>query len=82
MSRCAPKAARRGKYIGAWRRMRNIVCISRTLAQALGQITLALQTVEIHRTLYIREKGRDEDKIGRDKRNGGKVNETEMNWER
>ena len=82
MSCCTPKAVQHGKYIGAWRHMRNIVCISQTIAQALGQITLALQTVEIHRTLYIREKGRDEDKIGRDKRNGGKVNETETNWER
>ena len=53
--------------------MRNTVCISRTIAQALGQMTSALQTVETHRTLYIRGKGRDEDKIGRDKRNGGKV---------
>ena len=67
MSRCAPKAAQRGKYIGAWRRVRNTVCISRTIAQALGQITLALQTVETHRTLYIRGKGRDEDKIERNK---------------
>ena len=82
MSHCTPKAARRGKYIGAWRRVRNTVCISRTIAQALGQMTSALQTVETHRTLYIRGKGRDEDKIGRDKRNGGKVNEMEMNWER
>ena len=77
-----PKAVWRGKYIGAWRHVRNTVCISRTIAQVLGQMTSALQTVETHRTLYIREKGRDEDKIGRDKRNGGKVNETETNWER
>ena len=82
MSRCTPKAVRRGKYIGAWRHVRDTVCISQTIAQVLSQMTLALQTIEIHRTLYIRGKGRDEDKIGRDKRNGGKVNETETNWER
>ena len=81
MSRRAPKAAWHGKYIGAWRRVRDTVCISQTIAQALGQMTSALQTVETHRTLYIRGKGRDEDKIGRDKWNGGKVDEIETNWE-
>ena len=72
MSRCAPKAARHRKYIGAWWHVRDIVCISQTIAQALGQMTSALQTVETHRTLYIEGKGEDEDKIGRDKWNGGK----------
>ena len=72
MSRCAPIAAWHGKYIDAWWRVRNTVCISRTIVQALGQMTSALQTVETHRTLYIRGKGRDEDKIGRDKWNGRK----------
>ena len=74
MSRCAPKAAWRGKYIGAWRRVRDTVCISQTIVQALGQMTSALQTVEIYRTLYIKDKGEDKDKIRKDKWNK-KVNE-------
>ena len=82
MSHCASKTAQHEKYIGAWRHVRDTVCISQTIAQALDQMTSALQTIETHRTLYIRGKGRDEDKIGRDKWNGGKVNEMEMNWER
>ena len=67
-----PKAVQHRKYIDAWQYVRDTVCISQTIVQALGQMTLALQTIETHRTLYIREKGRDEDKIGRDKWNRGK----------
>ena len=67
-----PKAAQRGKYISVWQHTRDTVCISQTIAQVLSQITSALQTIETHRTLYIRGKERDENKIGKDKQNGEK----------